>query len=52
MAAPADADDKPMSLPRPAPAGPISTTAWHAYLSYGIRQMEYDGVLEQRNPYI
>ncbi|ENH72293.1 hypothetical protein FOC1_g10004532 [Fusarium oxysporum f. sp. cubense race 1] len=34
MAAPADADDKPMSLPQPAPAGPIPTTAWHAYLSY------------------
>ncbi|KAF4428927.1 hypothetical protein F53441_14040 [Fusarium austroafricanum] len=52
MAASSSTDDRPVSLSQPAPTGPIPTTAWHAYFSYGIGQMEYDGLLEQRNPCI
>ncbi|KAL5601675.1 hypothetical protein FOBRF1_009208 [Fusarium oxysporum] len=47
-----DTADTPVSLSQPAPAGPIPTTAWHAYFSYGIGHLDYSGLLEQRNPCI
>ncbi|KAF5977936.1 hypothetical protein FCOIX_6268 [Fusarium coicis] len=47
-----DADDAPVSLSQPAPAGPIPTTAWHAYFSYGIGHLDYNGLVEQRTPCI
>ncbi|KAF5616952.1 uncharacterized protein FTJAE_12827 [Fusarium tjaetaba] len=51
MALPSDdTDDAPVSLSQPAPAGPIPTTAWHAYFSYGIGHLDYNGLVEQRNP--
>ncbi|KAF5588145.1 hypothetical protein FPANT_6677 [Fusarium pseudoanthophilum] len=45
-------DDTPVSLSQPAPAGPIPTTAWHAYFSYGIGHLDYNGLVEQRTPCI
>ncbi|KAF5604380.1 hypothetical protein FPCIR_926 [Fusarium pseudocircinatum] len=47
-----DTDDAPVSLSQPAPAGPIPTTAWHAYFSYGIGHLDYNGLVEQRTPCI
>ncbi|SCV36860.1 uncharacterized protein FFB14_06290 [Fusarium fujikuroi] len=47
-----DTIDVPVSLSQPAPAGPIPTTAWHAYFSYGIGHLDYNGLLEQRTPCI
>ncbi|KAF5553493.1 hypothetical protein FNAPI_6725 [Fusarium napiforme] len=53
MALPNDnTDDAPVSLSQPAPAGPIPTTAWHAYFSYGIGHLDYNGLVEQRTPCI
>nr|RBQ94716.1 hypothetical protein FVER53263_20694 [Fusarium verticillioides] len=53
MAPPSDdTDDAPVSLSQPAPAGPIPTTAWNAYFSYGIGHLDYNGLVEQRNPCI
>ncbi|KAF9776897.1 hypothetical protein IL306_004842 [Fusarium sp. DS 682] len=46
------AEDEPISLSQAAPAGPIPTTIWHAYFSYGLGQFEYKGLLEQRSPCI
>ncbi|KAG5761698.1 hypothetical protein H9Q72_010183 [Fusarium xylarioides] len=47
-----DTADTPVSLSQPAPAGPIPTTAWHAYFSYGIGHLDYNGLVEQRTPCI
>jgi hypothetical protein len=39
----------PISLAQRAPVGPIARRGWHGYVRYGLAQIQFENLLEQKN---